>query len=152
MPVRETLILSRRHTEVGWPVPFFAAFNFHSVATRYPFAAGWTVSEHPNYDPRVRLEPSMSRLVVKRSNHLATRLSLNIQNEMNNCEKCPMANHTANRPKYSSSHVNLSASRYILLFTFRSLSDVLYPDEHRAKKSVQCAKRMLSLFRAIVKL
>ena len=75
MPVRGTLILSRRHSEVGWPVPFLAAFNFPSVATRYPFAAGWTVSEHPNYDPRVRLEPSMFRTAVKRSNHLATRPS-----------------------------------------------------------------------------
>ena len=73
MPVRGTLILSRRHSEVGWPVPFLAAFSFPSVATRYPFAAGWTVSGHPNYDPRVRLEPSMFRTAVKRSNHLATR-------------------------------------------------------------------------------
>ena len=73
MPVRGTLILSRRLCEVGWPVPFLAAFNFPSVATRYPFAAGRTVSEHPNYDPRVRLEPSMFRTAVKRSNHLANR-------------------------------------------------------------------------------
>ena len=75
VPVRGTLILSRRHSEVGWPVPFLAAFNFPSVATRYPFAAGSTVSEHPNYDPRVRLEPSMFRTEVKRSNHLTTRPS-----------------------------------------------------------------------------
>ena len=40
VPVRGTLILSRRHSEVGWPVPFLAAFNFPSFATRYPFAAG----------------------------------------------------------------------------------------------------------------
>ena len=59
VPVRGTLILSRRHSEAGWPVPFLAAFNFPIVATRYPFAAGWTVGEHPNYDPRVRREPSM---------------------------------------------------------------------------------------------
>ena len=39
-PLERTLILSRRHSEVGWPVPFLAAFNFPSVATRYPFAAG----------------------------------------------------------------------------------------------------------------
>ena len=31
------------------------------------------MSEHPNFDPRVRLEPSMFRTAVKRSNHLATR-------------------------------------------------------------------------------
>ena len=72
VPVRETLILSCRHSEVGWPVPFLAAFNFSSVAARYPFVAGWTVSEHLNYDPRVRLEPLMFRTAVKRSNHLAT--------------------------------------------------------------------------------
>ena len=76
VPVRGTLILSRRHSEVGWSVPFLAAFNFPSVATRYPFAAGWTVGEHPNYDPRVRLEPSMYFSAVKRSNHLATRPSI----------------------------------------------------------------------------
>ena len=65
--------MSRPHSEVGWPVPFLAAFSFPSIATRYPFTAGWTVSEHPNYDLRVRLEPSMFRTAVKRSNHLATR-------------------------------------------------------------------------------
>ena len=32
-------ILSRRHSEVGWRVPLLAAFNFPSVATRFPFAA-----------------------------------------------------------------------------------------------------------------
>ena len=37
---RRTLILSHQHSEVGWPVPFLAAFSFPSVATRYPFAAG----------------------------------------------------------------------------------------------------------------
>ena len=73
VPVRETLNLSRRHSEVGWLVPFLAAFNFPSVATRYPFATGWTVGEHPIYDPRVRLEPSMLCSAIKRSNHLATR-------------------------------------------------------------------------------
>ena len=52
-------MLSRRHSEVGWPVHFLAAFNFPSIATGYPFASGWTVSERPNHDPRVRLEPSM---------------------------------------------------------------------------------------------
>ena len=72
-PLETTLILSRRRSEVGWLVPFLAAFNFPSVATRYPFAAGWTVSEHPNYDPRVRLEPSIFCTAVKHSNHLATR-------------------------------------------------------------------------------
>ena len=51
--------MGRLHSEVGWPVPFLAAFNFPSVTTRYQFADGWTVGEHPNYDPRVRLEPSM---------------------------------------------------------------------------------------------
>ena len=69
-----TLILSLRHSEVGWPVPLLAAFNFPSVAIRYPFTAGWTVGEHPNYDPRVRLEPSMFCSAVKHSNHLAARL------------------------------------------------------------------------------
>ena len=73
VPVRGTLILSHRHNEVGWPVPFLAAFNFSSVATMYPFAAGWTVGEHPDYDPSVRLEPSMFCSAIKRSNHLATR-------------------------------------------------------------------------------
>ena len=73
VPVGGTLILSRRHSEVGWPVPFLAAFNFPGVATRYPFAAGWTVSEHPYCNPKVRLELSMFCTVVKRSNHLATR-------------------------------------------------------------------------------
>ena len=73
MPVRGTLILSGRHSEVGWPVPFLVAFNFPRFATGYPFAAGWTVSEHPNYDTRVRLKPSMFRTAVKRFNHFATR-------------------------------------------------------------------------------
>ena len=73
VPVRGTLILSRRHSKVGWPVPFLSAFNFPSVATRYPFAAEWTVSEHPNYDPRVRLEPLIFCSSVRHSNLLATR-------------------------------------------------------------------------------
>ena len=71
--VSGTLILSHRHGDVGWPVPFLAAFNFPCVATRYPFAAGWTVDEHPNYDLRVQLEPAMFCSTIKRSNHLATR-------------------------------------------------------------------------------
>ena len=53
VPVRGTLILSRLYSEVGLPVPFLAAFNFSTVAALYPFAAGWTVDEHPNYDLRV---------------------------------------------------------------------------------------------------
>ena len=43
------LIVSCRHGEVGWPIPILADFTFPSAATRYPSAAGWTVSEHPNY-------------------------------------------------------------------------------------------------------
>ena len=58
--------MSGRHSEIVWPVSFLAAFP--SVAIRYPFAAGWTVSEHPNYGPNVWLEPSMFRSAVKRSN------------------------------------------------------------------------------------
>ena len=61
VPVRGALILSPRHSEVGWPVPFLAAFNFPSAPTWYPFTAEWTVSEHPNYDPRVRLETSFAQ-------------------------------------------------------------------------------------------
>ena len=71
--------MSHRHSEVGRPVPFFTAFSLRSVATRYPFAAGWTVSEHPNFDPRARLEPPMFRSAVKRSNHLATRPSEHLE-------------------------------------------------------------------------
>ena len=67
-----TLVLSHGHSEVGWPVPFLAAFNFPSAATRCPFAAGWTVSKHPTFGLRVRLEPSMFCTAVKHSNHLAT--------------------------------------------------------------------------------
>ena len=72
VPVRGTLILTHQHSEVGWPVPFLAAFNSPNFATRSPFAAGWTVGEHPKYDPRIRLEPSMFCSAVKRSSHLAT--------------------------------------------------------------------------------
>ena len=86
MPARRTLILSCRHSEVGWPVPFLAAFNFPSVATRYPIAAGWTVGEYPNYDPRVRLEPSMFSSAVKRSNHLATSPCLSLTTTTSICK------------------------------------------------------------------
>ena len=65
--------MRRRHSEVGWPVPFLAVFNFPRVTIKYQFAAGWTVSEHPNYDPRVRLEPSMFCSAVKRSYRMASR-------------------------------------------------------------------------------
>ena len=44
-----------------------------------------------------------------------------------------------------------SASGYIFRSTFRSLSDVLCSDECRTKKSFQDVKRMLPLFRAVVK-
>ena len=67
--------MSRRHSEGRWPVP--------GVATRYPFAAGWTVSEHPNYDPRVQLEPSIFCSAVKCCNHLAIRPST----EGGSCQK-----------------------------------------------------------------
>ena len=53
--LERALILSGQHSEVGWLVPFLTVFSFPSVATRYPFAAGWIVREHPNYDPKVRL-------------------------------------------------------------------------------------------------
>ena len=56
--------------EVGWAVPFLSAINFPSVSTRYPFAAGWTVSKHSSFGSRVQLEPPMFRSAVKRSNHL----------------------------------------------------------------------------------
>ena len=46
------------------------------------------------------------------------------------------------------SHV--TASGYIFRSTFRSLSDVLFPDECRAKKAFQHVKRMFPLFRAVV--
>ena len=59
VPIRRTLIFSCPYSEVGWPVPYLATFHFPSVATRYPFAAGWTLGEHPYYGPRVGLEPSM---------------------------------------------------------------------------------------------
>ena len=39
-PLERTLILSHQHSEVGWPVPFLAVFNFPSVATGRPFATG----------------------------------------------------------------------------------------------------------------
>ena len=74
VPVRGALILSHWHSEVGCPAPFLIAFYFPSVATRYPLAAGWTVSEHPNYDLRVWLKPFMFCSAVKCYNHLATRL------------------------------------------------------------------------------
>ena len=68
-----TLILSLQHSEVRWPVPFLDAFNFPCVVIRYPFAAGWTVSEHPTFGVGVQLKLSMFRSAVKRSNHSATR-------------------------------------------------------------------------------
>ena len=92
VPVGGTLILSRRHSEVGWPVPFLAAFNFPNVATRYQFAAGWTVGEHPKYDPRVRPEPSMFCSAVKRSNHFATR-PYDTRDMMNNVSSWPYIQH-----------------------------------------------------------
>ena len=61
-----------RHSQVGWPVPFLATFNFASVAIRYPFAAVWTVGEHPNYDSRVWLKPQLFCSAAKCSDHLAT--------------------------------------------------------------------------------
>ena len=73
--LERTLILNRRHSEVGRPAPFLATLNVLTIATMNPLAAGWTLSEHPNYDPRVPLEPSMFCSAVKRSNHLATRPS-----------------------------------------------------------------------------
>ena len=65
--------MSRQHTEVGWPVPFLVACNFPVVATRYLYAVGWTVGEHPNYDRKIRLELSTLYSAVKLSNNLATR-------------------------------------------------------------------------------
>ena len=73
VPVREDTVLSRWHSEVGWSVPFLAAFSSVSVATWYPFTIKWTMSEHPNYGLIVRLERAMFRTVVKCSSHLATR-------------------------------------------------------------------------------
>ena len=75
VPGRGTLILSCRHSEVGLPVPFLVAFSLPSVATRCPFADGWTVGEHTNYDPMVQFKPSIFCSAVKLSNHLATRPS-----------------------------------------------------------------------------
>ena len=43
------------------------------------------------------------------------------------------------------------ASGYIFRSTFRSLSDVLYSDECRTKEAFQYVKRMLPLFRAVLK-
>ena len=40
------LILSHRHSEVVWAVPFLGAFNFLSVATRYQFAVVCRVSDY----------------------------------------------------------------------------------------------------------
>ena len=45
----------------------------------------------------------------------------------------------------------VTASGYIFRSTFRSLSDVLCSDECRTKKAFQYVKRMLPLFRAVVK-
>ena len=56
-PLKRTLILSRRHSKVWWPVPFLAVAKFTSVATRYQFAADWTIGEHP----KLRSEGSVSR-------------------------------------------------------------------------------------------
>ena len=70
--LERTLILSRRRREIWWPVHFLTTFNFPSVAARCPFAAEWKVSEHPSYDRRVRLEPSVFPSAVKCSNHWAT--------------------------------------------------------------------------------
>ena len=44
-----------------------------------------------------------------------------------------------------------TASGYIFRSAFRSLSHFLYSDECRPKKDFQYVKRMLSLFRAVVK-
>ena len=67
--LERTLILRCWHSEVGWPVPFLTPFNFPSVATRYPFAAGWTVSEPPqtiNVLPSSQvLQPSKDMALVK---------------------------------------------------------------------------------------
>ena len=43
-----------------------------SVPVRQPFAVWWTVSNHPNYGPKVYLEPSIFGTAIKRSNHAAT--------------------------------------------------------------------------------
>ena len=37
-PIEGTLILSGRQGEVGWPVFFLAAFNFHTWALAYALA------------------------------------------------------------------------------------------------------------------
>ena len=50
--LERTLVLSHRLFEVGWPVPFLAAFNPPSVSTGSQFTAGWTVIERPTIGSR----------------------------------------------------------------------------------------------------
>ena len=100
MLLEGTLILSCWHSEVVWPVAFLTAFNFPSVATRYPNAAGWTVSEYPNYDLRVQLQVLMFCSAVKCLNHLASNpLSTktpNIYHILRKVSDFPMLNKTTN--------------------------------------------------------
>ena len=85
--LERALILSHSHSEIGWPVPCLTAFNFPGVATRYPFDAGWTVSEQHNYDPRVWHEPSMFCSAVKCSNHLVTQPSKDKSKQKQECHR-----------------------------------------------------------------
>ena len=121
VPIRGTLILSRRHSKVGWPVPFFAAFNCLSVATRCPFAAGWTVSEHPNYDPRVRLEPSMFCSAVKRSNHLAALTTISY-----NCSSSVLKFFQVHNLQRAATAPNTVTILKIRLYLYLRLSKLLY--------------------------
>ena len=71
-----------RYSVVGWPVLLCAALNLCSVANKYPFAAGWTVSERLNYDQGF---PSTHQSSAQQSSSLTTRqfaLS-NARNESN---------------------------------------------------------------------
>ena len=72
LPVRGTLILRHRHSEVRGPVPFLATFNFPSIAIRYPSAPRLTVGDHPDYDQRVRLTPSSFSSDIKYPGNIPT--------------------------------------------------------------------------------
>ena len=50
-------------------VPSLTACNFPSDFTRHPIAARYSVSKHPNYEPKIRLEPPIIHTTAKHSEH-----------------------------------------------------------------------------------
>ena len=67
------------------------------------------------------------------------------------CDQLGPINIGANKTHPITLTASVTASGYIFRLTFRPLSDVSYSDECRTKKAFTYAKRMLPLFRAVVK-